>query len=56
MSEGRYVLVTASMKMETNLGSGGAGLLGALGKIAKSAVTASLFSATSTVHRALQVR
>lgn len=37
--KGAMSWMTASMKMETNLGSGGAGLLGALGKMAKSAVT-----------------
>ena len=37
--KGAISWMTASMKMETNLGSAGAGLLGALGKIAKSAVT-----------------
>ena len=37
--KGAMSWMTASMKMETSLGSGGAGLLGALGKMAKSAVT-----------------
>ena len=37
--KGAMSWMTASMKMETNLGSGGSGLLGALGKMAKSAVT-----------------
>ena len=37
--KGAMSWMTASMKMETNLGSGGSGLLGAIGKMAKSAVT-----------------
>lgn len=37
--KGAMSWMTATMKMETSLGSGGSGLLGALGKMAKSAVT-----------------
>ncbi|MGN0586680.1 MAG: TIGR00266 family protein, partial [Oscillospiraceae bacterium] len=37
--KGAMSWMTATMKMETSLGSGGNGLLGALGKMAKSAVT-----------------
>ena len=52
--KGAMSWMTASMKMETNLGSGGAGLLGALGKMAKSTdITAYSFFTGRKLYAAL---
>lgn len=54
--KGAMSWMTPTMQMQTGLGSGAGGLLGALGKMAKSAVTGESISEIHTQLRAAQAR